>query len=212
MLGLIASTLDDFLINHVTYTWIPPVSTAAPTFPSVAKALMDKLHLLFGTTSLAGQFLLFQRVMQNWVHPRTANENISSLIQLFDQLHQAGLDLPQSFCAMILLSHLPDNMFTLASTITQTVAVANFNLETVASRILAEICRSTGYTSTTRFSDFCNTVRRIFCQQDHCHTAWPSTSKSLEGSDQLLPETAISTKPIWLPEPTRLWTSFTAKT
>ena len=40
---------------------------------------------------------------------------------------------------MILLSHLPDNMFTLASTITQTVAIANFNLETVASRILAEI-------------------------------------------------------------------------
>ena len=40
---------------------------------------------------------------------------------------------------MILLSHLPDDMFTLASTITQTVAVANFNLETVASRILAEI-------------------------------------------------------------------------
>ena len=40
---------------------------------------------------------------------------------------------------MILLSHLPDDMFTLASTITQTVAVANFDLETVASRILAEI-------------------------------------------------------------------------
>ena len=40
---------------------------------------------------------------------------------------------------MILLSHLPDDMFTLTSTITQTVAVANFDLETVASRILAEI-------------------------------------------------------------------------
>ena len=40
---------------------------------------------------------------------------------------------------MILLSHLPDNMFTLASTITQTVAVTNFDLETVSSRILAEI-------------------------------------------------------------------------
>ena len=118
MLGLIASTLDDSLINHVTYTWVPPVGTAALTFPSVAKALMDKLHLLFGTTGLAGQFLRFHRVMQNWVHPCTANENISSLIQLFDQLRQAGLDLPQSFCTIILLSHLPDDMFTLASTIT----------------------------------------------------------------------------------------------
>ena len=45
----------------------------------------------------------------------------------------------KSFCAMILLSHLPNDMFTLTSTITQTVAVANFDLETIASRILAEI-------------------------------------------------------------------------
>ena len=35
--GLVASTLDDSLINHVNYTWEPPVGTAAPTFPSVAK-------------------------------------------------------------------------------------------------------------------------------------------------------------------------------
>ena len=95
MLGLVASTLDDSLINHVIYTWVPPVGTAAPTFPSVTKALMDKLHSLFGTTGLAGQFLLFHRVLRNRVHPHTANENISSLIQLFDQLRQAGLDLPQ---------------------------------------------------------------------------------------------------------------------
>ena len=75
--------------------------------------------------------------MQIRVKPQTANENISALIQLFDQLCQAGLDLPQSFRAMILLSHLPDDMFTLASTITQTIAIANFDLETIASRILA---------------------------------------------------------------------------
>ena len=65
VLGLVASTLDDSLINHVNYTWVPPVGTAAPTFPSVAKALMDKLHSLFGTTGLTGQFLLFHRVMRN---------------------------------------------------------------------------------------------------------------------------------------------------
>ena len=40
---------------------------------------------------------------------------------------------------MILLSHLPNDMFTLASTIMQTIAVANFDLEIIASRILAEI-------------------------------------------------------------------------
>ena len=69
MLGLVASTLDDSLINHVTYTWVPPVGTAAPTFPSVAKALMDKLHTLFGTTGLTGQFLLFHKMMRNQVNP-----------------------------------------------------------------------------------------------------------------------------------------------
>ena len=139
VLGLIASTLNDSLINHVTYTWAPPVGAATPTFPSVAKALMNKLHTLFGITGLAGQFLLFHRVMRIRVKTQTANENISALIQLFDQLCQAGLDLPQSFHTLILLSHLPDDMFTITSTITQTIAVANFNLETVASRILAEI-------------------------------------------------------------------------
>ena len=128
VLGLIASTLHDSLINHVTYTWAPPVGTAPSTFPSVEEAFMDKLHMLFGTTGLTGQFLLFHKVMRNRVKPQTANENISSLIQLFDQLRQAGLDLPQSFDAMILLSHLPNDMFTLASTITP-----------IASRILAEI-------------------------------------------------------------------------
>ena len=70
-------------------------------------------------------------------------------MQLFDQMKQAGLDLPESFCAMILLFHLSDDMFNLtstitqtiaiSSTITQTVAVPSFNMETVAGRILAEM-------------------------------------------------------------------------
>ena len=132
-----ASTLSDSLINHVNYEWTPPVGGAAVTFPSVAKALMDKLHALFGTTGLTSQFLLFHKAMQ--VKPQTANENISALMQLFDQMKQAGLDLPQSFHAMILLSHLPDEMFNLASTITQTVAAATFDMETVAGRILAKM-------------------------------------------------------------------------
>ena len=60
-------------------------------------------------------------------------------MQLFDQMRQASLNLPQSFHAMILLSHLPDDMFNLASTITQTVAAATFNMETVSGRILAKM-------------------------------------------------------------------------
>ena len=107
--------------------------------PLCGKSPYGQTPYALGTTSLVGQFLLFHRVMWNQVKPQTANENISSLIQLFDQLHQADLDLPQPFHAIILLSHLPNDMFTLASTITQTVAVANFDLETVAGRILAKI-------------------------------------------------------------------------
>ena len=52
MLGLVASTLSDSLINHINYEWTPPVGSAATAFPSVAKVLMDKLHALFGTTGL----------------------------------------------------------------------------------------------------------------------------------------------------------------
>ena len=65
VLGLITNTLSDSLINHINYEWTPLVSGAAATFPSVAKALMDKLHVLFGTTGLAGQFLLFHKAM--WI-------------------------------------------------------------------------------------------------------------------------------------------------
>ena len=32
MLGLITSTLDDTLINHVSYTWAPLVGATVPTF------------------------------------------------------------------------------------------------------------------------------------------------------------------------------------
>ena len=64
MLGLVASTLSDSLINHVNYTWTPLIGGAATTYPSVAKVLMDKLHALFGTTGFTGQFLLFHKAMQ----------------------------------------------------------------------------------------------------------------------------------------------------
>ena len=60
-------------------------------------------------------------------------------MQLFDQMKQAGLDLLQLFHAMILLSHLPNKMFNLTSTIMQTVVIPSFDMETVAGKIVAEM-------------------------------------------------------------------------
>ena len=52
---------------------------------------------------------------------------------------QAGLNLPQSFRVMIILTLLPDNFFTLSSTITQTVEEINFTVDTITSCVLCEI-------------------------------------------------------------------------
>ena len=52
---------------------------------------------------------------------------------------QAGLNLPESFCAMIILTLLPDNFFTLSSTITHTVKEVNFTVDTITSRVLCEL-------------------------------------------------------------------------
>jgi hypothetical protein len=60
-------------------------------------------------------------------------------MSLFDQMTQAGLNLPQTFCAMILLNNLPSECNTLASTIVQTLEVANFDIDHVSSHILMEM-------------------------------------------------------------------------
>ena len=57
ILGLMASTIDDLLLSHVVYEWSDPA-----TFPSISKALWDKLKTLFGTTSFAAVFRLFKQV------------------------------------------------------------------------------------------------------------------------------------------------------
>ena len=48
-------------------------------------------------------------------------------MSLFDQMTQAGLDLPQTFRAMILLNNLPPKYNSLTSTIAQTITIANFD-------------------------------------------------------------------------------------
>ena len=134
VLGFIAGTISNSLTTHVNYDWADQVAC-----PSVSKALWEKLKSLFGTIGLAGQFNLFHKALRTRIHPRSANEDISNVMQLFEQMTQAGLNLPESFHAMIILTLLPDDFFTLSSTITQTVEEVNFTVDTITSRVLREL-------------------------------------------------------------------------
>ena len=134
VLGFIASTISNSLTTHVNYDWEDQA-----TCPSMSKALWEKLKSLFGTTGLAGQFNLFHKALHIQIHPHSANKDINNIVQLFEQMTQAGLNLPQSFRAMIILTLLPNNFFTLSSTITQTVEETNFRVDTITSHVLHKI-------------------------------------------------------------------------
>ena len=134
ILGLMASTIDDSLLSHVVYDWADPV-----TFPSISKSLWDKLKTLFGTTGFAAIFRLFKQVSSKHVRIQHAQTDINDIMSLFDQMTQAGLDLPQTFRAMILLNNLPPEYNALASTIVQTITVANFDMQHVTAAILMEM-------------------------------------------------------------------------
>jgi hypothetical protein len=132
--GLMASTIDNLLLSHVIYDWADPA-----TFPSISKALWDKLKALFGTTGFAAIFRLFKQVSGRHIHISHAQQDINETMSLFDQMTQASLNLPQTFRAMILLNNLPNKYHTLASTIVQTLEVANFDIDHVSSHILMEM-------------------------------------------------------------------------
>ena len=134
ILGLMASTIDDSLLSHVVYEWTDPL-----TFPSISKDLWDKLKTLFGTTGFAAIFCLFKQVSSKHIRIQHAQTDINETMSLFDQMTQAGLDLPQTFCAMILLNNLPSEYNSLASTIVQTITVANFDMQHVTAAILVEM-------------------------------------------------------------------------
>ena len=68
-----------------------------------------------------------------------AQTDINDIMSLFDQMTQARLDLPQTFCAMILLNNLPPKYNSLTSTIVQTITVANFDMQHVTAAILMEM-------------------------------------------------------------------------
>ena len=134
VVGFITGTISDSLTIHVSYDWEDQA-----TCPSISKALWEKLKSLFRTTGLARQFNLFHKALDTWIHPQSANEDISTVIQLFEQMTQVGLNLPQLFQAMIILILLLDNFFTLSFTITQTVEETNFTIDTITSCVLHEI-------------------------------------------------------------------------
>ena len=91
ILGLMASTIDDSLLSHVVYEWTDPL-----TFPSISKDLWDKLKTLFGTTGFAAVFRLFKQVSSKHIRIQHAQTDINETMSLFDQMTQAGLDLPQT--------------------------------------------------------------------------------------------------------------------
>ena len=75
-------------------------------------------------------------------------------MSLFGQMTQAGLDLPQTFRAMILLNNLPPEYNCFTSTIVQTITIANFDMQH-----MYYCCHSlgngpSGHTKTSPCSDF----------------------------------------------------------
>ena len=105
----------------------------------MCKAFLEKLLALFDKAGVQGQFFLFHKITQTCIHPRQATEDISSIIQLFNQLTQSGLNLPNSFRAMLIFTQLPDDLFGLASTTTQTLKDGDFNTDNVTKAILADL-------------------------------------------------------------------------
>ena len=134
VLGLMAGTVNDSLTSHVDFDWADQQN-----YPSVAKAFWEKLLALFDKAGVQGQFFLFHKITQTCIHPRQATEDISSIIQLFDQLTQSGLNLPNSFHIMLILTQLPNDLFGLASTITQTLKDGDFNTDNVTKAILVNL-------------------------------------------------------------------------
>ena len=149
MLGLMAGTVNNLLTSHVNFDWADQQN-----FPFVAKAFWKKLQFLFGKAGVQGQFFLFHKITRTCIHPRQATEDISSIIQLFNELTQSGLNLPNSFHAILFLTQLPDDLFGLAPTITQTLKDSDFNTNNITKAILANLnLRATRRPLTSQISE-----------------------------------------------------------
>ena len=73
------------------------------------------------------------------VHTKHAPEDLNVLLFLFEQMTKAGLNLPEFFKAMFILTRLPHKFFTISLTLIQTTAEADFTVELVTQHIPMEI-------------------------------------------------------------------------
>jgi len=71
VLGLMASTISDSLLTHVSYEWANSI-----VCPSISKALWDILKGLFGTVEIPGQFNLFYQTLHLRIDPENANSSM----------------------------------------------------------------------------------------------------------------------------------------
>ena len=118
-------------------------TTGALTHSFIAEAIWDKIATLVDSQSLSGQFHLFHQALGLEICTCFANKDINQINSFFEQMTSTGLDLPDSFHTMFLLTCLPYDFFSFCSTISQTVAPNDFTVDTITQRILPEI-------------DFCN--------------------------------------------------------
>ena len=94
---------------------------------------------MFGMSGLSEKFNLFHKATHANFCTKHAAEDLNNLLFLFEQMTKAGLNLPESFKAMFILTHLPDNFFTMSSTLVSTTAEANFTVDLVIQCVLQEI-------------------------------------------------------------------------
>ena len=74
--GIIANILNDSLLYNVSYEYAS-TTTGASSHPSIAKAIWDRMAMLFSSQSLSGQFHLFYQALGLEIHTCSANEDIN---------------------------------------------------------------------------------------------------------------------------------------
>ena len=136
--GIIANILNDSLLHNVSYDYVS-TATGASSHPSVAKAIWDKMAMLFSSWGLSGQFHLFHQALCLEIHTHSANEDINQIKSFFEQMTTIGLDLSDFFHAIFLLICLPHDFFSFCLTVSQTIAPNDFTVDTIIQRILSEI-------------------------------------------------------------------------
>ena len=128
--GIIANILNDSLLYNVSYDYAS-TATGALSHPSIAKAIWNKMAMLFSSQGLSGQFHLFYQALGSEIHTCSANKDINQIKSFFEQMTSTGLDLPDSFHAMFILTCLPHDFFSFCSIVSQTVAPNNFTVNTI---------------------------------------------------------------------------------